>query len=91
MRSYTGSTVGIDFTSHTIPTGATDRGQTIGLYKHNCVLFVCNDDIVGSVNKPYRGFIAKTWTASNGDYRFRFTKVQDYVTVWSDDVHMFSN
>lgn len=89
VRSYSGTTIGIDYWSTTIPAGRAGN-QNAGLYKHNCFFFVCSDDLVGSTSGPYVGHITGSWSASSGDYRFHFWKNQDNVQIVSNDVWMWA-
>ncbi len=92
VRSYDHSNMNIELNSVSSAPGANIKTYTIKLYRHSCVLFICNDDFIGSVLVRRDGFGSGRWTnVGSGDYWFRFEKANDGVRVQSSDVHMFSN
>lgn len=92
VRSYDRTNMNIELHSFSSAPGALIKTYTIKLYRHSCVLFICNDEFIGSVSVPRDGFGSGRWTnVGSGDYWFRFEKANDSVRVQSNDVHMFSN
>lgn len=88
VRSYSGSTIGIEYWSTTIPAGRVGT-QNVGLYRESC-FGICWYDLVGSTSGPYVGHIAGSWSASSGNYRFQFWKNQDGTQIVSNDVWMWA-
>ncbi len=82
----------ISLTSYSEKTGAFVTTYGITFYRHRCVLFVCNDDLIGSATVPRDGYGSGRWTSvGSGDYFFSFSKANDGFWVDSNSVYMYSN
>lgn len=92
VRTYDGVSMKIDFTSQASFDHVLNKWQTISLYRQSCVLFICNDAFIGSVNVTRIGWTGtQIWTnVGPGSYWFRFSKANDGVVITSNDVHMYN-
>jgi hypothetical protein len=61
VRTYDRTNMNIELHSSSSAPGALIRSYTIKLYRQSCVLFICNDQFIGSVSVPRDGFGSGRW------------------------------
>jgi len=86
-RSYTGTNMNIYMYAHATVSSATTF--TVKLYRDNP--WPISNDYIGYSSFPRNGGKTATWSnVGSGNYFFDFSKINDGITIWSDNVHMYN-